>query len=129
MRIAIVDNDANLLRSLGIVLRRLGYDVQCFAGPDEFLAALDAGLGLDALLVDLVMPRMTGVELVATAAPRLPQRCRKAVISGHAENLAEDDLAQAGIEGLFPKPLDLDSLTAFLEHVWEKERPTEEMEG
>jgi two-component system response regulator YcbB len=116
MRIAIIDNDESLLRSLGIILGRRGYMVDCFAGSDEFLAALDDGLVADVVFVDLVMPELTGIELLAEAEAWLPATCRKAVITGHAENLSDDDLAKAGVDALFSKPVDLASLTKFLEH-------------
>ena len=115
MQITVVDNDTSLLRSLRIILKRQGHDVRCFADPAEALRAVAATLVPDVLLVDLVMPGMTGLEFLAAVSPRLPQHCRKAIITGHAERLSEDDLAAAEVEILFPKPLDLSSITSFLD--------------
>jgi DNA-binding NtrC family response regulator len=114
MQIAVVDNDASLLRSLRIILKRQGYDVRCFTDPVEALRALGKSLTPDVLLVDLVMPEMTGLEFLAASSARLPRQCRKAIITGHAERLSEDDLASADVEALFPKPLDLASISSFL---------------
>jgi DNA-binding NtrC family response regulator len=129
MRVAIIDNDKSLLRSLGIIMGRRGYMVDCFAGPDDFLAALDRGAAPDIVFVDLVMPGMTGIELLADANTRLPATCRKAIITGHAENLSEDDLAEADVQALFSKPLDLAALAAFLEHTGDEGSRTEETGG
>ena len=114
MRIAVLDNDRSLLESLRIILSRMGHHVDCFASPREALDHLEDGDDLDAILVDLVMPDMTGIEFLAQAGPRLGGRCRKAIITGHAEKLNRRDLAQAGIDALFAKPLDLAALSEFL---------------
>ena len=114
MRITVLDNDPSLLRSLGIILTRQGHDVQCFADPRKALDALGLTVEPDAILVDLVMPQMTGLEFLAAASPRLPRHCRKAIVTGHAERLGERELAAAGVDALFPKPLDLAAIMAFL---------------
>ncbi len=114
MQVTVVDNDASLLRSLRIILKRQGHDVRCFADPGEALRALGTTLTPDVLLVDLVMPEMTGLEFLAASSLRLPQRCRKAIITGHAERLSQADLASVQVEALFPKPLDLPLITSFL---------------
>jgi len=114
MQIAVVDNDESLLRSLKIILRRQGHDVRCFVDPSEALRAVEETLVPDVILVDLVMPEMTGLQFMTAASPWLPRQCRKAIVTGHAERLGENDLASLGIEALFPKPLDLSSITSFL---------------
>lgn len=114
MLVFVVDNDTSILRSLGIILRRHGHEVLGFADPGRMLAALAQGQVPDVLLVDLVMPQMTGIELLAAASPQLPPHCRKAIITGHAEMLASAELAKSGVERLFAKPLDSTSLIGFL---------------
>lgn len=117
MRITVLDNDTSLLRSLRIILTRQGHEVQCFTDPLRALDALGMTAEPDALLVDLVMPQMTGLEFLAAASTRLPRHCRKAIITGHAERLGERELAAAGVDALFPKPLELALITAFLRGV------------
>ena len=114
MRITVLDNDTSLLRSLRIILSRQGHDVQCFADPRTALRALAEGVAPDALLVDLMMPEMTGLEFLAAASPGLPSHCRKGIITGHAERLEKHELAAAGVDALFPKPLDLGAIMEFI---------------
>lgn len=114
MQITVVDNDESFLRSLSIILRRQGHDVRCFGDPVQALRALETALTPDVLLVDLAMPKMSGLEFLEAASDRLPRRCRKALVTGHAERLGADDLASARVEALFPKPLDLSAITSFL---------------
>ena len=117
MRITVLDNDKSLLQSLGIILRRQGHEVQCFTDPEDVLTNLATTVNPDVIFVDLVMPRMTGLEFLASASPRLPAHCRKAIITGHAEQLNDAELASAGVDALFPKPLDLADIRKFVEQV------------
>ncbi len=114
MKIAVVDNDESLLRSLRIILKRQGHEVRCFTDPGEALRVLEKSLTPDVLFVDLVMPEMTGLEFLEACSARLPRKCRKAIITGHAERLGENDLESEEVEALFPKPLDLSSISSFL---------------
>ena len=115
MRITVLENDPSLLRSLGIILRRQGHEVQCFTNPHAALRALIPAAKPDVVLVDLVMPLMTGLEFLSAASSRLPAHCRKAIITGQAEQLNGAELAAAGVDALFPKPLDLAGIREFLE--------------
>jgi len=113
MNVAVVDNDESLLKSLGIILRRQGHDVRCFPGPHEAFEALATGWCPDVIFVDQVMPSVTGLEFLADAAPHLPPACRRAIITGHAEQLNAAELEEAGVDALFPKPLDLQRVREF----------------
>ncbi len=61
-RVAVVDDDASFLRSVGRLLRLAGYPVETFASGREFLASLPAGAP-QCLVLDVHMPEMTGLEL------------------------------------------------------------------
>ena len=113
MQIAVIDNDTSLLRSLGIILKRQGHTVQYFEDPKEALAMVSASWQPDVIFVDLVMPSMSGLELLSSAAPHLGASCRKAIITGHAEQLNEADLVTAGVDALFAKPLDVRKVREF----------------
>jgi CheY-like chemotaxis protein len=114
MRITVVDNDTSLLRSLRIILGRMGHDVQCFAEPGDALGSLADNDDVDVMLVDLVMPGMNGMEFLRAASPHLRAACRKALITGHAESVDRAECEDLGVQALFTKPLDLDALTGFL---------------
>lgn len=114
MRITLLDNDESLLRSLRIILGQQGHRVRCFTDPRAALAALADNVIPDILLVDWVMPWMSGREFLAAAEPKLPASCRKAIVTGHAEQIDEAQLEAMGVETLFAKPLDLARLRAFI---------------
>jgi two-component system cell cycle response regulator CpdR len=64
LRVLLVDDDSNLRRALGRILKRLGHRVHPAASADEALALVeDADTPFDLLLTDVVMPGRDGVEL------------------------------------------------------------------
>ena len=61
-RIVVVDNDAPLRAALANLLKAAGYEVDCHASAESFLAS--GGLSsTDCLLLDVRMPGMSGEEL------------------------------------------------------------------
>ena len=72
-RILVVDDEAALLKYIGTILRRKGYDVYT---ADEASAALrtaeQLSCGLNLLITDIVMPGMQGDELVRSVRKICP---------------------------------------------------------
>ena len=71
--IFIVDDDAAVLKALSRLLRAMGYDIQSYTSPREFLTRHDATVPGCAVL-DVSMPSLDGLELqqamTAGGAPR-----------------------------------------------------------
>ncbi len=63
-RIYLVDDDRFLLDMYAIKFKNAGHDVTAFQSPDEALAVLRKGPAPDAMLLDVVMPSMTGFEML-----------------------------------------------------------------
>jgi PAS domain S-box-containing protein len=74
LRVLVLDDEPNVRRSLGLLLRSHGCDVvECAAGEEALCAA--AGAAIDLAIVDMMMPEMPGREAVArlrALAPALP---------------------------------------------------------
>jgi two-component system, OmpR family, response regulator ChvI len=62
MKIAIVDDEANIRETVAFALRREAYDVQLFADGAEAWATFESALP-DLVILDILMPRMDGLEL------------------------------------------------------------------
>jgi FixJ family two-component response regulator len=65
-KIAIVDDDAGFRTALRELLRVMGYDTLTFGSAEEFLSS--SRHGIDCLIADVHLPRMSGVVLVKTLA-------------------------------------------------------------
>jgi FixJ family two-component response regulator len=110
--VAIVEDDLAFRRSLGRLCRVLGLSAVEFASGAEFLATLDeTAPRVDCLLVDKMMPWMTGLELHATLVER--GMCVPTVlITGDADPGTRARCDAAGVAACLEKPVDADTLLA-----------------
>jgi CheY-like chemotaxis protein len=89
--VLLVDDEPHIRDIATDMLTELGFSVHQAVSPEAALAAVDAGLALDILITDHLMPGMTGVELAHAVLARRPS-ARALIISGFAE---VDDLDAA----------------------------------
>ena len=61
-RIAVVDDEANIRETVAFALRREGYEVEAYADGAEASAAFEDKMP-DLAILDILMPRMDGLEL------------------------------------------------------------------
>jgi FixJ family two-component response regulator len=111
--IAVVDDDAPVLKALTRLLRARAFNAVAYGSAQEFLAALPNGPP-DCLILDLQMPEMTGLELLQ----RLKQegiRIPTIVITAHGDVDALKHCMSAGAIGFLTKPLQDTSLFAAIE--------------
>jgi two-component system response regulator AtoC len=64
-RVLVVDDEENLRLVLRTLLKRQGYEVETAASGEEALALVDT-FGPDVILTDVRMPKMGGLDLLAT---------------------------------------------------------------
>jgi DNA-binding response OmpR family regulator len=92
-RILIVDDEASIRLTLGALLLRAGYDVTPAENGAEAIACLERQ-PFDLLLVDLKMPEIDGMQVVAAARQRQPDLAI-IVLTGHGSlDTAVDGLHQ-----------------------------------
>jgi DNA-binding response OmpR family regulator len=80
-RILLVDDEASIRLTLGALLQRAGYDVKSGESGAEAVEWLEQQ-AFDLLLVDLKMPEMDGMQVVAAARQRQPDLAI-IVLTGH----------------------------------------------
>ncbi len=106
--IVIVDDSPAFLRALEAHLRHFGHaHVRSFQNPRQALDALGSGeLAVGLVIVDLLMPEMSGIEVVK-ALKRLPNMMDVPVIvvSTHDEEEAVEETFFAGAMDYIGKPL------------------------
>lgn len=107
-RVLVVDDELAARRALALLLAEEGYDVDVAASGEEALDTL-ARSTPDALLTDVRMPGMSGIELfqrARTAAPDLPV----IVMTAYGADCDAARAADAGADSFLTKPLDFDAL-------------------
>ena len=62
LRILMVDDEINMLESMGDILRDEGYFVATASSGKEALSTLDRDSNFDLVITDLKMPGMTGMS-------------------------------------------------------------------
>jgi len=113
-RLLLVDDDANLLDSLRRVLDR-GYEIFTAEGGADALAALDACGPFTAVVSDLRMPGMDGVELLSRVEQAAPDAIR-VLLTGYADlDAALDAVNKGHVFRILTKPCPPEALRAAVE--------------
>ena len=69
----IVEDDLRVLAATAGAMTELGFTVHTAEAPDAALALLDSGAPVDLIVSDVVMPGMTGPEMIARITPDHPE--------------------------------------------------------
>lgn len=110
--VAIVDDDPGVLRALGRLVRSLGFDAHTYPSGEALLAALPAA-SPDAILLDLHLPGLKGLELIAKLGERLAG-ARTIVMTGLDRPGARDACLSAGAAAYLAKPICREDLAGLL---------------
>lgn len=112
-RVAIMDDDAGVLRALGRLVRSLGFHTDIYPSGEALLASPDAAQP-DHALLDLRLPGLRGPGLIAAIRESLAD-ARGLVMTGLDHPGARDACLTAGETAYLIKPIrreDLGSLLA-----------------
>jgi FixJ family two-component response regulator len=102
VRIAIVDDDASIRQALSRLLETT-FDISTFESAEEFIAALAHNVP-ECIVLDLQMPRMTGLQLqhyLASSGIKIPT----IITTANAEPGARERCIAAGASAYLVKPL------------------------
>jgi two-component system response regulator MprA len=107
--VLIVEDDDDIRDMVDLLLTSRGYRVANAADGVEALALMEDGLNPDLILLDLMMPRMDGEELVRQlrVAGRL-DGIPLVVMSGH--HSVHDKARELAAAASLPKPVELTTL-------------------
>ena len=112
MRVMVVDDDMELLKTLGCVLEKLGCEAQVFEDPRQALNTYSECV-FDLVLTDLNMPVMSGLEVLKRIRKMNPQ-ARVALITGCIGGEWETLAEHGGVFKIIRKPMNLSDLHSML---------------
>jgi len=122
--VLLVDDDAQLRSMMRGILQRRGYTVLVGETPgDAMLIAEQHPTKIDLLLTDVVMPRMSGPELVRRLAALRPEM-RVLMSSGYTEEVLFDDRPGGGTPAFIAKPFQGDELLRKVREVLDAPAPS-----
>lgn len=126
-RVLIVDDELHARKVLATMLAEGGVQCKTAACAEEALRILD-GEPVDAMLVDLQMPTMSGMELLIKLRPRYPAMAFL-MATGVDDIRVGIEAMKNGADDYLVKPLQLEVVIASLERALKKKRLEQEVEN
>jgi two-component system cell cycle sensor histidine kinase/response regulator CckA len=116
-RVLVIDDEENVRLVAARMLERRGFAVLTAAdGPTGVALYESSALPVGAVLLDLSMPHMSGVE-VARSLRRLDPSVRIVLMTGYAEEDARRRFAEMGVAAFLQKPFTLGDLAGAIQLV------------
>jgi response regulator RpfG family c-di-GMP phosphodiesterase len=123
-RILLVDDERPIVDACTMGLKRAGYEVRGTTSPHE---AIDMAIRdpYDLVLTDIMMPGMSGIELLRTVKHLYPE-IAGVMITGHGTMEAAIEALRAGATGFLLKPFTASELRLAVEDALAKSRVMKE---
>ena len=112
-RVLVVEDDLSISDVVSSALAQDGYVCTCAYSGTEARMLFESGSSFDIVLCDLMLPGLSGEELIA----RIRERCDVPILVASAKGEASDRVAllRMGADDYVVKPFDLDELLARIE--------------
>jgi DNA-binding response OmpR family regulator len=117
MRVLVVDDEQAVCRSVEKILMRKGHTVEKTQTAGDAIRALQANPAFDIILADLMMPQVSGLDLLRMAHGRWPA-IPIVIMTGYASIASAIEATRAGAIGYLPKPFTPDELEAAIERTF-----------
>jgi len=108
--VLVVDDDHSVASMLENILHEEGYAVLVAGGGEEALKILDEGARPDTIILDLMMPHMTGQQFLETARIRYGRTALAPVLLLTASKNGAQVANGAEVDDLLHKPFDSQKL-------------------
>ena len=92
-RVSVVDDEHVIATTLAMILCSWGFDAKPYTDPQQALQAARSE-SPDLLLTDVVMPRLTGVDLAIQVKQQCPN-CKVLLVSGQPDTIKLNESARA----------------------------------
>jgi CheY-like chemotaxis protein len=104
MKLLLVDDDAFLRDMYATKFTELGHVVDVADGATMALAKLEQDQSFDVVVLDMIMPGLSGVDLLKEIAKRYPNiKAKKIVLSNQGQNEDIEEATEAGAIGYIIK--------------------------
>jgi CheY-like chemotaxis protein len=113
-RVLVAEDDPPLRKLLATALRRHGLDVTTTTHGGEAVTELE-GSCWDVLLLDLMMPTMSGWDVIAWLAKHPDRKPRSVIVVSAATRAILQELDPAVVNAIIFKPFDVLQLSAYVQ--------------
>ena len=117
LRVLVVDDERAVCRSVEKILIREGHTVEKTQSVADAIRTLEANPAFDIILADLMMPQVSGLDLLRMARDRWPA-IPVVIMTGYASIASAIEATRAGAIGYLPKPFTPDELEAAIERTF-----------
>jgi two-component system chemotaxis response regulator CheY len=111
-RVLVIDDEADVRKSVKLILSKAGYDVIEAEDGEVGVQTVKSGenpLTLNAIICDLNMPKMSGMEAIPYFRSQFPS-CPVIVLTGAGTVDRASTLFKQGVMEFLTKPIDKDKL-------------------
>ncbi len=109
-KVLIVDDDKFLLDMYATKFKSLGHDVEVSVGAPDALTKLRSGDSPDALVLDIIMPVMDGLELLATIRKEnLAPNASVVMLTNESDPAKIEEAKKLGVAGYIVKATSIPS--------------------
>jgi two-component system chemotaxis response regulator CheY len=120
-RVLVVDDEVDVRKSVRLILTKAGYDVVEAEDGEAGVRAIKRGdnpFALGAIICDLNMPKMTGMEAIPYFRSQFPH-ASIIVLSGEVTDERTKVLLKQGVSSILSKPVNQATLLAAVKKVFD----------
>jgi len=124
--ILVVDDDQNLRKTLGDILRIKGYQPILASNGAEAIAAMAQTATVSLALIDLMLPDMNGLEIMERIK-KISPLTEAIILTGHASLETAINATKQGAFSYLLKPYQMDDLLLNIKHGIDRQQAQEEI--
>jgi two-component system response regulator AtoC len=124
--VLVVDDDQSIRTYLSHFLTSCGYMVDCLDSGEKAVSRLSSGYSPSVVILDLMMPGLTGLEVLASAKKIHPST-PVIILSGLGQIKSVVEAMKMGASDYLAKPFEDQELELAIENVLEKQKLKEEV--
>lgn len=110
-RALVVDDDDKIRRLIATVLERNGFDVDLAADGQVAIEKI-ARQSYSVIFLDLMMPRVSGFEVIKQLRTTNPEALRRVVITSAVSSAVLSQVAEDTVHRIFEKPFDIHEIVS-----------------